>query len=225
MSSAAKKDIAGLTDEDLVQKIQEVLNEKKEKLKGYLKNPEVDVYFEEVYKRYQKKLEYYCSKFIFDRDVLADLFHDIFIKIYLNIHRYHYSKSFKAWIYKIAHNSCINYVRKSKHQDLTLLNKKIQLKENQVKEFIEICESGEQNIEEKLINQELQEAIDQAVAKLPYQYVNVYFLKTAAQLTFEEIAKIEKVSSRSVKTIYHNALFFIKEQLAKEHFALGDRKT
>jgi RNA polymerase sigma-70 factor (ECF subfamily) len=221
--SHPKKDFSALSDEALVEELQlELKKVKVERVTEDFSNPEVDPYFVEIYKRYQKKIEYYCARFIYDRDVLSDVFHDIFIKVYLNIHRFHYQKSFKAWVYKIAHNNCINYVRRSRKQDLTLLNRKVALNDTQFKEFIELCESGEIDIETKIIREELRTAIEEAVAKLPYQTINVYMLKTVAQLTFDEIAKIEKVSSRSVKTIYHNALFFIKQYLDEKNLEPGD---
>jgi RNA polymerase sigma-70 factor (ECF subfamily) len=223
--SPTRPDLTGLSDEDLVKRIQALLkNHKGPKRPGASKNPLIDAHFQEIYTRYQKKIEYYCSRFVYDRDALTDNYHDIFLKIYLNLHRYHYTKSFKAWIYKIAHNSCINYVRKTRHQDLTVLNRQVAGKDNQAREFIELCESGEIDIEDQLVRKELRDAIESSVDALPFQHRNVYMLKTVAHLTFEEIAKIEKISSRSVKTLFHNSLVFIKERLDQQSFNLGDLK-
>lgn len=222
---SGKTDLSTLSDEDLVRDLQGLLKAQKgprPKTPATAENPLIHQMFEEIYRRYQKKIEYYCSRFIYDRDSLTDNFHDIFLKIYLNLDSYHYTKSFKAWIYKIAHNSCINYVRKTRHQDITTLNAPTGAADPSAREFIETYETGEIDISDRIVHQELKDLIEKTVDQLPFQNRNVFMLKTVAKLTFEEIAKIEKVSSRSVKTLYHNALVFLKEHLDAQGYSIGD---
>lgn len=222
----AKKTVKELNDEELIEELQKKLRKSGViELEKYFDNPEIDLFFKEIYERYRSRIEAYCSRFIYDRDQLSDIYHDIFIKIYLNIHRYRYTRSFKAWIYKIAHNSCINYVRKHKRSDLAILNKPLQGKLGDDKEIIDLYESKLEAIEESVIKEELRESIDEAVNKLPYQNLNIYLLRTKGGLTFDEISKIEKVTSRSVKTLFKNALIFIKEELDKKNFKLTDIRS
>ena len=210
-----------LSDEKLIAELQKRLKRKPViELKDYFANPDIDKYFEEIYNRHKKRIEYFCSKFVHDKDLLPDLFHDIFIKLYLNIHRYKPTKSFMAWMYRIAHNNCINYVQKNQNKELAVLNKKIG-DANQT-EAIELLDSEEKSILNIIIKEDMQGEIEKAIQKLPYEYINVYLLKVKAGLTFEEASGILKMSSRSLKTIYHNCLQFIKQELKSKNYQIGD---
>ena len=78
-----KEKLNSLTDEELVKELQKRIKKRRVvKLGEYFSNPEIDKYFHEIYRRFKRPIEYYCSKFIFDKDVLSDIFHEIFIKIY-----------------------------------------------------------------------------------------------------------------------------------------------
>jgi len=215
----------GISDEELIILVQQKVKRKNViHLNDYFNNPEIDPYFEEIYNRYRRRIEYYCTRFIFDRDVIPDIFHDIFIKVILNIAKFKKKNSFKAWIYAIAHNTCANYIRNNKNLALSLLNRRLSAENEKSNELIDLFCSPEPGVENKIINREINEAVEYAVAKLPVQLINVFLLKSKANLTFDEIARIEKKSSRNIKTLYQNALQFIKNELSNKNLSLQDMK-
>ncbi|HMA99357.1 MAG TPA: RNA polymerase sigma factor [Spirochaetota bacterium] len=222
--ASAKQPLSQLKDEELIKNLKKRLQKKNViQLNEYFSDPGTDAYFQEIYNRYKQPLEYYCSRFIHDPEMKSDLFHDIFIKIYLNIHKYHYNKSFKAWVYRIAHNSCINYKRKGRDKEKFILNKKVGTPDgNKDTELIDLFANPDTDLEQKMINREIKDIIDNAVRELPYDYANVFLLKSEGGLTFEEIARILKISSRSVKSFYKNAAIFIKEKLVNNNINLND---
>src|SRR6266513_2079505 len=69
--------------------------------------------FEELVRRYQRHISAYVYRMVGDYDAALDLTQEIFIKVYGSLSRYKPEYKFSTWIYKIAHNSAVDYLRKS----------------------------------------------------------------------------------------------------------------
>ena len=221
-ASAASVELEALSDEDIVTRLQEFLKaENSPRLLPHAPPAGAEDMFSEIYRRYRGMMESYCASLVHDREAASDIYHDIFLKIYLNLHRYHYKKSFKAWVYKIARNACVNWMRKSRRDELPLNRRKMHEGED-AGEYQDSLEADLPNIEKSLIRQELRETVQKALYQLPYSFRNIFALKTVAGLAFEDIAQIEKISSRSVKTMYHQVLIHLRAQLEKDTFRPQD---
>ena len=64
--------------------------------------------------RYEPKLRRYLEKNIRTRDDVTDIVQEVFIKAYINIHRFDTKQRFSPWIYRIAHNEMVNHIKKKK---------------------------------------------------------------------------------------------------------------
>lgn len=63
--------------------------------------------------RYETKLRRYSRKFIARDDDIDDILQDVFINTYRTIQGFDTSLRFSPWIYRIAHNACVNALRAS----------------------------------------------------------------------------------------------------------------
>lgn len=63
--------------------------------------------------RYEEKLLRYGRRFLSDRDDIADLVQDVFLKTYVNIKNFNIELRFSPWIYRIAHNEFVNASKKN----------------------------------------------------------------------------------------------------------------
>ena len=63
--------------------------------------------------RYESKLHRYASRFIARTDDVDDILQTVFISAYQNIQGFDPSLRFSPWIYRIAHNACLNALRSS----------------------------------------------------------------------------------------------------------------
>jgi len=68
---------------------------------------------EMIIDKYQEPLMRYAN-YLGAQHLDDDVVQDTFIKIYQNINSYDPSKQFSSWIYRIAHNTTISYLRKHK---------------------------------------------------------------------------------------------------------------
>lgn len=68
--------------------------------------------FGELIKRYESKMKRYAKKFLFDRQDTDDLVQDVFIKAYINLQSFDNERKFSPWVYRIAHNTYVNALKK-----------------------------------------------------------------------------------------------------------------
>ncbi|TSC70445.1 MAG: RNA polymerase sigma-70 factor, ECF subfamily [Parcubacteria group bacterium Gr01-1014_46] len=109
--------------------------------------------------RYQAKLFRYGKKFLVDNDNIEDVVQDVFIKTYKNIKSFDTAQKFSPWIYRIAHNTYINAIKKNSLNPLnyfdfdTLLSYTVVedpiIKEREQKEIKQFVDKGLYNIEAK----------------------------------------------------------------------------
>lgn len=78
--------------------------------------------FAVITQRYEPKLKRYASKFLKRHSDSEDVIQEIFIKAYRNIQSFDPSRKFSSWIYRIAHNEFINYIKKRRIETVPLFD-------------------------------------------------------------------------------------------------------
>ena len=73
--------------------------------------------------RYEKKLTRYGGKFLSRTEDIQDVVQDVFIKAYQNMQSFDASLRFSPWIYRIAHNTFVNELRKNSRRPFFLKSK------------------------------------------------------------------------------------------------------
>src|SRR5512132_4039926 len=81
----------------------------------------VDGSFEELVRRYQRPISAYVYRMVGDYEAALDLTQEIFIKIYGSLSRYRPEFKFSTWIYKIAHNSAVDHLRRNATREQSLV--------------------------------------------------------------------------------------------------------
>src|SRR6195256_5302875 len=69
--------------------------------------------FEELVRRYQRPISGYVYRMVGDYESALDLTQEIFIRVYGSLARYRAEFKFSTWIYKIAHNSVVDHLRRN----------------------------------------------------------------------------------------------------------------
>lgn len=62
--------------------------------------------------RYEQKMMRYVRRFLFITEDAEDIVQDVFLKAFTNLQQFDTGRSFSSWLYRIAHNECINQLRK-----------------------------------------------------------------------------------------------------------------
>src|SRR5436190_9388566 len=77
--------------------------------------------FEELVRRYQRPISAYVYRMVGNYESALDLTQEIFIKVYNSLRRYRSEFKFSTWIYKIAHNSAVDHLRRSSTREQSLM--------------------------------------------------------------------------------------------------------
>ena len=138
-------------------------------------------------RRYEDKLTRYARKFLFAGDDAADVVQEVFIKAFTNIKSFDVRKRFSPWIYRIAHNSLINEIKKQRRLPLAL-NLDLLLPHPAARE----------TADDAATRAETRKLLDDCLDKLDQKYREVLVLYYYEELDYREIADILKIPIATV---------------------------
>lgn len=130
--------------------------------------------------RYEGKLKRYARKFLMGADDADDLVQDVFLHTYENIQGVDTERKFSSWIYRIAHNTFVNALRKRENYRKGFLNFDTILPALRANET---ADDETMRAEEKVLVERTLDGIDQ-------KYREVLVLYYVEELSYEEIADV-----------------------------------
>ncbi|MGH7908767.1 MAG: sigma-70 family RNA polymerase sigma factor [Thermodesulfobacteriota bacterium] len=158
---------------------------------------------------------------------VEDLLQEVFLKVIEKREKYDSNQKFTTWIYTIARNRCIDYLRNEKFRRHSSLDVSLSGDESDSAVILEIIKSSDKNQEERMINKEIQSLLNSGVEDLREEFREVFLLREIEGLSLKEIAGITDTNLSTVKSrlryAYHNlrevfiiAGYFEERQKAKE---------
>src|SRR6478672_13200236 len=159
--------------------------------------------FEELVRRYQRPISGYVYRMVGDYESALDLTQEIFIKIYGSLSRYRPEFKFSTWIYKIAHNSAVDHLRRNAGRERSLVSGP------DGDQYDMPVESGTLSPEQESEREERRLEIEQVVKSLPGAYRELIVLRHSQDLTYEEIVDVTGLPLGTVK----NRLFRAREMM------------
>lgn len=164
--------------------------------------------FEELVRRYQRPIVAYAYRLVGNYDAALDLAQEVFIKVYSSLERYRPEYKFSTWIYKIAHNAAIDYLRRnSSFRELESL-----AKQSDGTTFERPLSAGALTPEELSERSERRAEIETVVQALPAVYRELIILRHAHDLSYDEIAEITALPLGTVKNRIFRAREMMREQ-------------
>lgn len=150
---------------------------------------------------YRGKLFGYLLKFCGDKLTAEDLFQETLIKTWKGFKKYNEESKFSSWLFSIAHNVALDFLRKNK-------------KQHQFVSDEEIINSPQSiNQENHFDAEEMKLLINKVVNSLPEKQKNVFLLRQHGGLTFKEISEITKEPLNTVLSHMSYAVKKIKKVL------------
>ena len=167
--------------------------------------------FEELVRRYQRPISAYVYRMVGDYEAALDLTQEIFIKVYGSLARYRSEFKFSTWIYKIAHNSAVDHLRRNAGRERSLSSG---IEGDQYELPIE---SGSLSPEQESERRERRLEIEAVVRSLPNAYRELIVLRHSQDLTYEEIVEVTGLPLGTVK----NRLFRAREMMRQQFVGRG----
>ena len=158
--------------------------------------------FAELMKRYKKPVYHMILKMVRNVDDAEDLTIEAFAKAFKNLKRFKKDYTFSTWLFRIATNNAIDFIRKKKLETMSLDSSY----KDDSGEAVKIdVEDNELNPMEETIKSQKIELIRVFVDKLPPKYQRLVKLRYFDELSYEEIAKELEAPLGTVKAQLHRA--------------------
>ena len=171
--------------------------------------------YRELVRRYERPVFSLIYRMVRDRETAEDLAQDTFVKVLNNVERYRPEFKFSSWLFKIANNVAIDFLRRRQLDTISTDGSRHATTASEVEATsFEVVEPG-QNALDQLTSRELGEAIERAVAGLRPMYRSCILLRHVEGRSYEEIAQTLDLPLGTVKTYIHRARHELRRELSE----------
>ncbi len=153
-----------------------------------------DSAFREIFEANSKRIYRLCYSYTADSDAANDLLQETFLKVWQNLDKFRNQAMISTWIYRIAVNTCLTYLKSEKRQA-----------KEELTPFIEDNEKEE--ISEK---KEEVDLLYQCIAKLE-ESERILITMVLDELPYPEIAEISGISEGNLRV----KIYRIKQKLTE----------
>jgi len=155
--------------------------------------------FNKVFKAYYNNVKHYIKDLVKSTGVAEEIAQEVFIKVWEVKDRVDPERNFGSFLFKIAHNLSLKYIKKKLKEDAFLA---------------EMAHDGEgATTDDEYLNRELLQRIDKAVDELSDQKKKIYQMSVVDGDSVEDIAEKLNINHRTVSNTLRLAINEIKEKI------------
>ncbi|TSJ39340.1 RNA polymerase sigma factor [Mucilaginibacter corticis] len=155
---------------------------------------EKEIVFKQIFEANSKKIFHLCYGYTGDDDAANDLLQETFLKVWQNLDKFRNQAMISTWIYRIAVNTCLTYLRSEKRQAKDELTPLI----------------AETKIEEVSEKTEQVALLYKCISKLE-ESERIIITMVLDELPYPEIAEISGISEGNLRV----KIFRIKQKLTE----------
>lgn len=169
--------------------------------------------FRELVRRYERPVFSLVFRMVRDRETAEDLAQDAFVKVLNHIDKYSPEFKFSSWLFKIANNVAIDYLRRRRLDTISMDGSPHASTASEIEATTLNLESEQESALDELEAKELGSAIELAIAKLRPEYRACIMLRHVEGRSYEEIAATLDLPLGTVKTYIHRARHELRKAL------------
>ncbi|HEV3409531.1 MAG TPA: sigma-70 family RNA polymerase sigma factor [Chthoniobacterales bacterium] len=163
--------------------------------------------FEQLVEKHQALVAGTVGRMLGSNSDVEDVAQQVFVRVWKSAKRYVPRAKFTTWLLKITRNLVFNELRRRKRHAATPLQPEAEGEELPLKD------QRTSTPEAALLEHELQEAIDAAIAELPETQRLAVVLRRYEELSYEEIAEVLEQSVPAVKSLLFRARTQLRQRL------------
>ncbi len=164
--------------------------------------------FTDVYDRFHDKINRYLERMVGKNDA-EDLAQEVFLKIDKGLQDFQGKSSLSTWVYRIATNAAVDRMKSRSHREAAAT---VALDEMSGEPENPAVEEASLSAEREAIRNEMNECIQEFIAKLPADYRVVLLLSEMRELKNQQIADILGIRLDAVKIRLHRARMRLKAE-------------
>ena len=170
-----------------------------------LKDEEI---FRVLLNKYTKSIYNFVRHMAGSANEAEDITQEVFIKVWKNLKKYKLGQNFKTWLFTIAKNSAIDFLRKKKALNFSDL-------ENTDDDFSFSETIQDENLlpDEALQKLQNSEFLNKLLEQISFEYKTILLLHYQEEMTFDEIGKILKKPLNTVKSYHRRAILELRKKI------------
>jgi len=175
-------------------------------IEQYLRGDEKALEF--LIDRYLKSIYNFVYRYLGDADEAQEISQEVFVRLWRNVKTFDLSRNFKPWIFSIAKNACLDWLKKKKALRFSDFDK-----DDGTNTIVDTLVDPDPLPDEVLERVDLKEILSDALNELSPPYRAVLVLHYQEQLTFREIAEAFNEPIDTIKSRHRRGLIKLRELL------------
>lgn len=167
--------------------------------------------YAELMERYRESIYYMLLKMVRNTDDAEDLTIEAFGKAFNRLAQYHPSYAFSTWMFKIASNNCIDFIRKEKKKRTMSIDTGMTNEDGE--NITYDIDSGGRDPEEELMRDQKMAQMREVVMKLKPRYRELVILRYFKEYSYDEIAAELELPLGTVKAQLFRAREFLANMM------------
>lgn len=149
--------------------------------------------FSEVVRQYSEQLYWKIRRIVLTHEDANDVLQNVFIKAWMNLDDFQNKSKLSTWLYRIAINESLDFLRKQKHQ-------------------LDLSVDEDLSVSNKLLadnyfdGDETEAQLQEAIASLPDVQRTVFNLRYYDEMKYSDISRLLGTSEGALKASYHLAV-------------------
>jgi RNA polymerase sigma-70 factor (ECF subfamily) len=173
--------------------------------------------YADLLRRYQRPVHSLVLRMVRDPARAEDVAQEVFLKAFRALGSYDQTRKFSSWLFKIAHNTAIDKLRRKQLDTIALE----QPEEERMDVLSRVPDERSETPEAAVSRHDLARALEEALGELRPEYREVMLLRFQEGLSYEEIAEIAGLPLGTVKTHIHRARKAMARHLAAAGWSPG----
>jgi len=182
---------------------------------NYLKGNEKSL--EIIIKNYLKPIYNFVYRYVNNLQEAEDITQEVFVRTWRNLKKFDQTRNFKTWIFSIARNASLDFLKKKKTKSFSEFSAKGGENEegesSLAKILIDPAPSQNELFDRKITAQK----VNSIMENLPVQYRTLLFMYYNDHFNFREIAEILDEPLNTVKSRYRRSLTMFRKLLSKQN--------
>lgn len=171
--------------------------------------------FEQLVLKYQTPIYNLCFRMVGNAEDAADLTQESFLKAWNHLHSFHYEAAFSTWLYRLASNTCLDFLRSMKrHPQISLT-----VEDNDGEEATLDIPDLSPSPEEALLCAEEKALLAQAMQELEPEQRQILTLRVVNEMSYADIADVLRIREGTVKSRLSRA----RDALRKNLLIIGNK--
>ena len=166
--------------------------------------------FEELVQRHRTPLINFCYRIVWDRDLAEDVVQEVFVRIHRHRADYEPRAKFTTYLYRIARNCSVDYLRKSRHQRK---DRSLDAEDEDGRSLYDNVDQRAENPAAGANKEEFADSVIEAIQSLPEEHRIVFILSEVEDMKYAEISEVLDVPVGTIKSRMHNATKKLREKL------------